>query len=146
MDKIITRTLYLLAPLFYLKMEGIVPLGDAAQEQIYHYEINGPEGQSIEPDEENYLSDLIEWGLKPSEALGGDLELPAGKYLFAQVHEPLSREDSIHLACEVQKDGLWEQTVMENHLYLRRFHEHGTAVTQILRPLKPEKTADLHPH
>jgi hypothetical protein len=136
MDRITTRTLHLLAPLFYLKMEGALPSDPAAEEQIYHYEINGAEAQSIEPDEGNYLSGLIEWGLKPSEAQGEGLELPAGKYLFAQVHESLGRENSIHLACEVQKDGLWERINMEDRFYLRRFHEHGNAVTQILRPLK----------
>jgi hypothetical protein len=121
-------------------MEGALPSDGAAEEQIFHYEINNAEAQSIEPDEGNYFSRLIEWGMKPVEAQGGGMELPAGKYLFAQVHESLNSGDSICLACEVQKDGLWEQECMENRLYLRRFREHGNAVTQVLRPLKPEKT------
>ncbi|MDR1904685.1 MAG: hypothetical protein LBQ88_20665 [Treponema sp.] len=143
MDRITTRNLYLLAPLLYVKMGGNAPLDAATEEQIYHYEINHAEAQSIEPREGHYLSELIEWGIiKQAAAQGEYMELPAGKYLFAQVHESLNREDSIHLACEVQKDGLWEQEHMENHLYLRYFHEHGNAVTQILRPLKSRKEAE----
>jgi hypothetical protein len=139
MDSTNTSRLHLLSPLFYGKT-GEAPFSDAdnpAGERLYQFEINPAEAQSIEPGEEHYLGSLIESGAVQDQMPARDtVELPAGAYLFAQVHAVLNREDFIHIAVEVQKDGLWERMRMEDRCYLRFLYEHGRPVSQVLRPLK----------
>jgi hypothetical protein len=67
-------------------------------------------------------------------APGETLELPRGRYLFAQKREALDRDAVIGLAIEVQKDGLWERLEPEENLYVRFLYEDNAAVTQIFRP------------
>jgi hypothetical protein len=38
------------------------------------------------------------------------------------------------MAIEQQKDGLWEQLRLGNHLYIRYLFEDGSPVTQVFRP------------
>jgi hypothetical protein len=141
--------LNLCAPLFY-KKEPLDPYNSTIDnvEQLFCFEINRKEAQSIEPDTANYLGSLIAGGSlavnRHPEDSGGldsleerdELELPAGKYFFAQLPEFLGREDCIQMAIEVQKDGLWERLVLENRLYIRRLFEDGRRVTQVFRRIK----------
>jgi hypothetical protein len=64
------------------------------------------------------------------------MELPRGRYLFAQERSFLDREAVLCMAVEMQKDGLWERLCLENRLYLRYLGEEGQAVTQLFRPLR----------
>jgi hypothetical protein len=117
-------------------------------EQLFCFEINPKEAQSIEPDAAAYLGSLIASGSLAAngqsvdsgdvESLGesDELELPAGKYFFAQLPEFLGRESCIQMAIEVQKDGLWERLALENRLYIRRLFEDGRRITQVFRCIK----------
>ncbi|MDR2747573.1 MAG: hypothetical protein LBB77_09025 [Treponema sp.] len=62
------------------------------------------------------------------------LELPRGRYLFAQERVFLERDGLIRMAVEIQKDGLWERLRLENRLYVRYLYEDGGIVTQVFRP------------
>jgi hypothetical protein len=141
--------LNLCAPLFY-KKEQLDPYSSTIDnvERLFCFEIDPKEAQSIEPDAAVYLGSLIASGRLAASgqpAGSGDeesleesdgLELPAGKYFFAQLPEFLERGDCIQMAIEVQKDGLWERLALENRLYIRRLFEDGRRVTQVFRGIK----------
>jgi hypothetical protein len=135
----ITR-LHLVSPLYYLRDEGIEPFSYSEEggETLFYFELDPNQSQSIEPDERLLLSALIAGGRaagpEDSVAPGKALVLPAGNYLFSQVREILSREDSISLAAEVQKEGLWQRLCPGAAFYLRYLFEDGRGVTQVFRP------------
>jgi hypothetical protein len=142
------RRLELLAPLFYTPAadldpfpRGTGPWGAAeGREFLFCFDIDGPQGRSIEPEPPALLGPLRAAGFaeiadSPGRPEGG-LELPRGRYLFAQERTLLDREAVIRAAVEMQKDGLWERLCLENRLYLRYLREDGAVVTQLFRPYK----------
>jgi hypothetical protein len=135
----ITR-LHLVSPLYYLVDEGLEAFSYSEEGggTLFYFELDPTQSQSIEPDEGRLFSGLIAGGraLGPEGpgSHGEALVLPAGDYLFSQVREILSPEDSISLAAEVQKEGLWQRLRPGAGLYLRYLFEDGRGVTQVFRP------------
>jgi hypothetical protein len=132
--------LHLVSPLRYIREEGVEPFSYSEEkgETLFYFELEPHQSQSIEPDEGVLLSALIAGGRAagPEESISSEsaLFLPEGSYLFSQVREILSREDSISLAVEVQKEGLWQRLSPGKELYLRYLFEDGRGVTQVFRP------------
>ncbi|MDR2102055.1 MAG: hypothetical protein LBP43_05740 [Treponema sp.] len=125
------------APLFYVRDRSLNPF-DALPltgEFLFCFEVNTEQGFRIDPQGETYLGSLIDRGRQAPEKPAWDLELPRGKYLFAQMRELLSREASVDMAMEIQKEGLWERQQLGARLYLRYLFEDQNPVTQIFRPL-----------
>jgi len=125
------------APLLYTETPGLnafgcPPISEAATEFLFCFELDQEQAQSIEPEPDNFLGRLVFSG-KNVQDRQGDLELPAGLYLFAQQRGVIGREECIALAIEQQKDGLWERIKLGNRLFLRYLYEDGSQVTQIFR-------------
>jgi hypothetical protein len=125
------------APLFYTEAPGLAAFGcpppdEAGAEFIFCFELDQEQSQSIEPQPENFLGRLVFSG-RNVQNQQGDLELPAGLYLFAQQRGVIGRTECISLAIEQQKDGLWEKIKLGNLLFLRLLYEDGSPVTQIFR-------------
>jgi hypothetical protein len=125
------------APLLYtetpeLNAFGCPPPSEETTEFLFCFELDQEQSQSIEPDPEKFLEGPVFSGKKVQNQQG-DLELPAGLYLFAQQRGVIGREECIALAIEQQKDGLWERIKLGNRLFLRYLYEDGSAVTQIFR-------------
>jgi len=139
------------APLFYTETSGLEPQpsgesregspldafdcpppSEETSEFLFCFELDQEQSQSIEPQPENFLGRLIFSG-KSVQNQRGDLELPAGLYLFAQQRGVIGRTECIALAIEQQKDGLWEKIKLGNLLFLRLLYEDGGPVTQIFR-------------
>jgi len=125
------------APLLYTETPGLgafdcTPPSEATTEFLFCFELDQEQSQSIEPIPENYLKGQVFSG-KSVQNRQGDLELPAGLYLFAQRRGLIGREECIALAIEQQKDGLWEKIKLGNRLYIRCLYEDGDQVTQIFR-------------
>ncbi|MDR1443300.1 MAG: hypothetical protein LBI94_00295 [Treponema sp.] len=160
------RRLELLRPLLYIKADPFrepQKLWDQElqrpqelrerEEWLFCFNLDKALGRSIEPDPAVFLGPLRASGYRDSGPFGSalppegpetadrtprseTLELPKGRYLFAQKREALGRDAVINLAIEVQKDGLWERLQPEEHLYVRYLYEDGAAVTQIFRPYR----------
>jgi hypothetical protein len=139
------RRLELLAPLPYIPAPDLIPFHDGTgprvppgaegEEYFFCFNISEAQGQIIEPDPPAFLGPLLAAGFAPpSGCPGGGLELPRGRYLFAQERTFLGREEVIRAAVEIQKDGLWERLCLENCLYVRYLYEDGGTVTQLFRP------------
>jgi hypothetical protein len=129
------KRLELLAPLAYSPAPELVPFrrgpGGTEEDRLFCFALDGAQGQRIDPDPSALLGPLSAAGRPGS---SGGLELPRGRYLFAQERAFLGREEVIRLAVEIQKDGLWERLCLENRLYVRYLHEDGETVTQLFRP------------
>jgi hypothetical protein len=157
MENHAVRRLHLLTPLRYALAsppeDGLFPLKGAEPpprggEEVLCFGINPAEAHSGEPAKENYLGPLLFRGkLRPpppgmdkvgagEEQEGPDEEIPRGSYLFVQERIFLSREKTLELAVELQKEGLWEGLTLGDRLYIRRFFEEGIPVTQVWRPLR----------
>jgi len=126
------------APLLYTETPGLSafdcpPPSEAAMEFLFCFELDQEQSQSIEPDPKKFLEGLVFSGKSVLNQDKGDLELPAGLYLFAQQRGVIGREECIALAIEQQKDGLWEKTKLGTRLFLRYLYEDGSPVTQIFR-------------
>jgi hypothetical protein len=139
------RRLELLAPLPYTPVPGLIPFQPGiearigrGEELLFCFILDTTQGRNIEPDPAVLLGPLAAAG--SADPPGGAMELPRGRYLFAQERAFLDREDVILMAVELQKDGLWEGLGLENRLYLRYLHEEGSAVTQLFRPFKEPET------
>lgn len=142
------RRLELLSPLLYHSRTDLIPFSPDAWEEkgerLFCFAINDGQSQCIEPDAGMFLGPLRAAGYletMPGDGAGNravfngeTVELPRGRYLFAQKHEPLGESAVIDMAIEVQKDGLWERLQLEAYFYLRYLYEEGAAVTQIFRP------------
>jgi hypothetical protein len=140
MSGIQTIRLCLRSPLFYRADSTLVPFQyeKRAGELLFCFDLDPAQSRSIEPDPAALLGALVFAG-KVGEAAQEhgeprQLELPAGKYLFAQERDALDRNEFIEMAVEVQKDGLWERLIPADRLYLRYLFEDGRAVTQVFRP------------
>jgi hypothetical protein len=132
--------LHLVSPLYYLRDGRIEPFSYSWEEgeMLFHFKLDPNQSRRIDPDERVLLRALIAAGRaadpeKPGSS-GAALVLPAGNYLFSQVREILSAEESIGLAVEVQKEGLWQRFLPGAELYLRYLFEDGRGVTQVFRP------------
>jgi len=126
------------APLFYTETPGLSafncpPPKEETSEFLFCFELDQEQSQSIEPIPENYLRELVFSGKNVQDQQQGNLELPAGLYLFAQQRGVIGKEECIALAIEQQKDGLWEKIKLGNRLFLRYLYEDGGVVTQIFR-------------
>ena len=124
------------APLLYTETPGLNAFacrGEETSESLFCFELDQEQSQSIEPQPENFLGRLVFSGKNVQNQRQGNLELPAGLYLFAQRRGVIGREECIALAIEQQKDGLWEKIKMGNRLFLRYLYEDGGLVTQIFR-------------
>jgi hypothetical protein len=145
MNEIETIRLELRAPLFYREERDLVPWvpeepGDPARpeagERLFCFALDPVQGRSIEPDPARLLGPLVAAGRSVAGSAAGGLELPAGRYLFAQRREVLGPEAFVEMAVELQKDGLWERLELEDRLYLRRLFEDGKRVSQVFRPYR----------
>jgi len=124
------------APLLYTETPGLDAFncrGEETSEFLFCFELDQEQAQSIEPQPEKFLGRLVSSG-KNVQNQQGDLELPAGLYLFAQRRGLIGREECIALAIEQQIDGLWEKTELGNRLFIRLLYEDDSKVTQIFRP------------
>ena len=126
------------APLLYTETPGLdafdcPPPYEETSEFLFCFELDQEQSQSIEPQPENYLGRLVFSGKNVQNRNKGDLELPAGLYLFVQQRGVIGREECIDLAIEQQKDGLWEKIKLGNRLFLRYLYEDGSPVTQLFR-------------
>jgi len=95
-------------------------------EKLYCFTLNENEYSGFEPDKKTLLGNLV---------FSANAVLPAGKYLFAQKREILSREEIIDMAVEIQAEGLWQRLKPGKTLYLRYLFEDSRPVTQLYRPL-----------
>jgi len=129
------------APLFFHKIDGLLPEICENEEYLLCYELNLAQSRSIEPDRDLLLEALIFTG-KSGDSAGSfagtsgseTVSLPAGNYLFTQRRGAFS-DDWLDMAIEQQKDGLWERYSPEPRLYVRFLYEDGSPVTQLFRAL-----------
>jgi hypothetical protein len=126
------------APLLYTETSGLdafdcPPPEEETSEFLFCFELDQEQSQSIEPNPENFLEQQVFSGKNVQNQDKGDLELPAGLYLFAQQRGVIGREKCIAMAIEQQKDGLWEKIKLGTRLFLRYLYEDGSQVTQIFR-------------
>jgi hypothetical protein len=136
--------LKLLAPLVYAEDRAVPPFDDhgepctpaAGDDRLFCFETGPGQGGSIEPDPALFLGPLIFSGRAAADQTEKRRELPAGDYLFSQERRILNRDESIYMAIETQKDGLWERLEPESRLYLRFLTEDGKGVTQVFRPYR----------
>ncbi|MDR2661785.1 MAG: hypothetical protein LBC31_02170 [Treponema sp.] len=135
--------LSLVRPLVYRK-DAVDPWGPpnpgefpgTLPEELFRFSLNPAQARRIDPEPEPYLGPLEEAGRAlPGEAeqCAGYVQLPPGRYYFTQLRKGLSREETIVMAMELQKEGLWERLKLEDRLYLRRLFEDNAPVTQIWR-------------
>ena len=127
------------APLLYTEAPELAAFGcrgESGLEFCFCFELDREQAQSIEPQPENFLGRLVFSGKNVQNQNCGNLELPAGLYLFTQRRGVIDRETGIALAIEQQKDGLWEKIKLENRLFLRYLYEDGNPVIQLFRPYK----------
>jgi hypothetical protein len=130
------------APLLYTETPELnafdcPPPSEETSEFLFCFELDQEQSQSIEPQPENFLGRIVFSGKNvqnQNKGDKGDLELPAGLYLFAQQRGVIGRTECINLAIEQQKDGLWEKIKLGNRLFLRLLYEDGSPVTQLFRP------------
>jgi hypothetical protein len=127
------------APLFYTEAPELDAFGcpspcEAALEFLFCFELDQEQSRRIDPQPENFLGRLVFSGKSVQNQQQGNMELPAGLYLFAQQRGVIGREEFIALAIEQQKDGLWEKLKPENRLFLRFLYEDDSPVTQLFRP------------
>lgn len=125
------------APLEYEQAPGLDPFmrlpgSEAAPELLFCFELNREQAGRIDPDSEYFPGELVFSGKYNGRQ--GDVQLPAGLYLFAQQRTELNREECADMAVELQKEGLWERLRLENRLYIRFLFEDGSPVTQLFRP------------
>ncbi|MDR2633372.1 MAG: hypothetical protein LBC51_07090 [Treponema sp.] len=130
------------APLIYRKDAALSPFAHSnlAEDSLFCFDIAPEQDLSIEPDETQYLGELLFAGtlaLHPDTLPAPQsIELPQGTYMFAQVRELLDREGCIWMATEVQKEGLWQRFTLERRFYLRYLVEEGKTITQVFRPYR----------
>jgi hypothetical protein len=136
MDHEGAKRLELRAPLLFTPDPLLLPFryGGEVQELLFCFALDETQGCSIEPDPARFLGPLISAGHAAESGQEHTLELPRGRYIFAQEREALGKDGVISMAIEVQKDGLWERLRLEGRLYLRYLREDGKPVTQVFRP------------
>jgi hypothetical protein len=139
-------TLDLRAPLRYRLSTCADPfVAPAEGERIARFDLEAALASSLDADPASYLGSpaLIADALDPDTggdaAAGEGTEIPAGRYLFAQMRVGDAGEVDAELfaaaAIEIQKDGLWRGIALESYVYLRLLAEEAGPVFQILRPI-----------
>ena len=144
--------LYLHSPLVYTEVPDLSPFesgfpqNETEPDLIFCFELNNVQSGRIDPDADCLLGKLIFAGKSTVTAHGavtahsavsaGDIQVPAGRYLFTQQRRALGMNECISLAVEQQKDGLWEREKPGNLLYIRRLYEDNSPVTQIIREIR----------
>ena len=126
------------APLLYTETPDLDAFGCGAEadtEFLFCFELDQEQSQSIEPNPEFFLRRLVFSGRNVQNQNKGNLELPAGLYLFAQQRGIIGRTECIALAIEQQKDGLWEKIKLGDRLFIRLLYEDGSPVIQLFRAL-----------
>ena len=144
--------LHLRTPLKYTETPGLLPFGctfsgeDPAhfcahfcgqkdgQEVLFCYELDEAQAARIDPEAHCFLGELVFTG--KGDGTQGNVQLPAGQYLFVQHRRILDRDECVYLAIEQQKDGLWERNKPGNRLYIRFLFEDDSPVTQLFRPVE----------
>ena len=127
--------LYLRTPLEYEETPGLVPFTqEFGQELLFCFELDVIQAARIDPEAHCFLGELVFAG--KGDGKQGNIQLPAGQYLFVQHRRLLNREECVHCAIEQQKDGLWERNKPGNRLYIRFLFEDGSPVTQLFRPVE----------
>ena len=131
--------LYLRAPLEYEKVPELIPFNcppadENAPELLFCFELDKEQAGRIDPQEDHFLGEPVFSGKGTNGQ--GNIQLPAGLYLFNQQRGVLNREECITMAIEQHKDGLWERLHLGNLLYIRYLFEDGSPVTQIFRPYR----------
>jgi hypothetical protein len=103
-------------------------------EEMFCFELDPLEAQSIEPQANKLINNLIFHGFAANQDAEGGVEMtiPAGHYLFVQTRKNAAW-DYLLMAVEAQKSGLWERLHLENQLFVRTLLEDGRKVTQIFR-------------
>jgi hypothetical protein len=134
-----TMRLDLCSPLEYEEVTldpfvGLSPMDKNSLELLFCFELEKEQAGRIDPQVDQFLGRIV-FAARGSTGKG-ELQLPAGLYLFSQQRGILCREDCIYIAIGQQKDGLWEQLVLEDRLYIRRLFEDDSPVTQIFRPIR----------
>jgi hypothetical protein len=132
------RRLTLVSPLSYIEEEGLDPFSWGPEEGECLFCFQTGEGtEGIEVEEERFLGSLI-FGARAGTASTGERirELPRGAYLFVQLREILKREEILHLAAELHREGLWQRFSLEPRFFLRYLFEDRRGVTQLFRPLR----------
>jgi hypothetical protein len=127
------------APLMYTEAPELDAFGysfpaSPLQEFIFCFELDQEQSQRIDPQADSFLGRLVFSGRNIQSREQGDLQLPAGLYLFTQQRKVIDRDKCIALAIEQQKDGLWERVKPGNRLFIRRLYEDSSPVTQLFRP------------
>jgi hypothetical protein len=112
---------------------GLSSMDENSPELLFCFELDQSQAGRIDPLTDRFLGRLI-FAARES-ASKGNIQLPAGLYLFTQQRGMLCREDCICMAIEQQKDGLWERLKLEDRLYMRHLFEDGNQVTQFFRPI-----------
>ena len=133
------------APLLYAAHTPPLPewfSAGSSREQLLCFELDPVQSSSIEPVRGQFLGKLLFSAYAPEKNSESKLsperetvQLPAGIYLFTQIHEALEKELCIDMAIEQHKDGLWEKNKLRNVLYVRFLCEDNRQVTQIFRPI-----------
>ena len=132
--KIEITKLQLLSPLFYVSAEGLIPFEYREGDLLFCFELEEAQYRNFEPEGEAFFKNQVFAGKAVKGLSCGELELPGGNYLFAQEREILSKGDTIAMALEIQKEGLWQRLKPGRRLYLRYLFEDGSPVTQLFRP------------
>lgn len=112
---------------------GLPPMDENSPELLFYFELDQKQARCIEPLADQFLGRLV-FTARGSTGKG-NIQLPAGLYLFSQQRKILCREDCLSMAIEQQKDGLWERLRLGDCLYIRRLYEDGNQVTQLFRPI-----------
>jgi len=129
------------APLEYEEAPGLAPftsppVDEAAPELLFCFELDREQAARIDPEADRFLGELIFSG--KGDGKQGQIQLPAGLYVFSQQRQTLNREECVAMAIEQQKDGMWERLHLGNRLYIRCLFEDGSSVTQLFRPYSGE--------
>jgi hypothetical protein len=129
------------APLEYEEAPGLAPFtnppaDEAAPELLFCFELDREQAGRIDPEADRFLGELVFSGKGNGQQ--GEVQLPAGLYVFAQQRRALNQEGCVNMAIEQQKDGMWERLHLESRLYIRCLFEDGSPVTQLFRSYSGE--------
>ena len=95
-------------------------------EKLYRYTLNKDEAFKIDPNPALYFFS----GPEEAEILDAAL------YYVVQVRkENVQNSELLDMAVELQKEALWSRLKLKDSLYVRRFFEDNSFVTQLWRPV-----------
>ena len=119
-------------PLQFSPIEALPSPLPENDEFLLCFKLNPSEAANIEPERDKFIIKTVFIGKRMA---SGSIFLPVGHYIFTQNRRetPLSQDEWLDIAIELQKDGLWERNKLGNLLYVRYLYEDGMFVTQIFR-------------